>query len=245
MWITRSSGLRDLPDLLDAELPDLRLAVLAERELADRGAGQMAPRALGEHRRLGGDVAPGARSSTAARRPCRGPCRRSARRAPAVADDQLRRRGLGQHVGARPPRRGACWKRASAATEITSLPWLRNGGGVGIRSFVRPLGQQVDGLLGDLAEREALARATARGRESGNRSSSGCGRITAPDRLCPPQAFAFSITATGTSPRRSAVSGRRPAAPAGGSRRRARRCRRRRSRRRPRCGRPRRRARGG
>ncbi len=42
---------------------------------------------------------------------------------------------------------------------------------------------------------------------SGNSSCSGPGRMTAPDRLCPPQVFAFSITATGTSPRRSIVSG--------------------------------------
>src|ERR1035438_5181796 len=31
--------------------------------------------------------------------------------------------------------------------------------------------------------------------------------MTAPDRLCPPQVLAFSTTATGTSPRRSIVSG--------------------------------------
>ena len=42
---------------------------------------------------------------------------------------------------------------------------------------------------------------------SGNSSCSGPGRMTAPDRLCPPQVFAFSITATGTSPRRSIISG--------------------------------------
>src|SRR3954471_9270304 len=41
---------------------------------------------------------------------------------------------------------------------------------------------------------------------SGKRSSSGAGRTTAPDRLCPPQVLAFSMTATGTSPRRSIVS---------------------------------------
>src|SRR5438874_2097075 len=35
---------------------------------------------------------------------------------------------------------------------------------------------------------------------SGNSSSSGPGRIIAPERLCPPQVLAFSITATGTSP---------------------------------------------
>ncbi len=38
---------------------------------------------------------------------------------------------------------------------------------------------------------------------SGKSSCSGPGRITAPDRLCPPQVLAFSITATGTSPRAS------------------------------------------
>src|SRR5438309_1442761 len=42
---------------------------------------------------------------------------------------------------------------------------------------------------------------------SGNSSSSGAGRTTAPERLCPPHVFAFSITATGTSPSRSIVSG--------------------------------------
>src|SRR5580692_12186041 len=45
---------------------------------------------------------------------------------------------------------------------------------------------------------------------SGNSSCSGPGRMTAPDRLCPPQVFAFSTTATGTSPRRSIVSGSSP-----------------------------------
>ncbi len=38
---------------------------------------------------------------------------------------------------------------------------------------------------------------------SGNSSCSGPGRMTAPERLWPPQVFAFSMTATGTSPRRS------------------------------------------
>src|SRR3954452_4950111 len=42
---------------------------------------------------------------------------------------------------------------------------------------------------------------------SGKRSCSAWGRMIAPDRLCPPQVLAFSMTATGTSPRRSIVSG--------------------------------------
>src|SRR5438132_872983 len=45
---------------------------------------------------------------------------------------------------------------------------------------------------------------------SPNSSCRGPGRMTAPDRLCPPHVFAFSITATGTSPRRSIVSGSSP-----------------------------------
>src|SRR4051812_28193150 len=45
---------------------------------------------------------------------------------------------------------------------------------------------------------------------SGKSSCSGPGRMTAPERLCPPQTFAFSMTATGTSPRRSIVSGSSP-----------------------------------
>src|SRR3954467_13345574 len=45
---------------------------------------------------------------------------------------------------------------------------------------------------------------------SGKRSCSACGRMTAPDRLWPPHVLAFSMTATGTSPRRSIVSGSSP-----------------------------------
>src|SRR3954453_13741435 len=45
---------------------------------------------------------------------------------------------------------------------------------------------------------------------SGKSSCSGPGRITAPERLRPPQVFAFSMIATGTSPRRSIVSGSSP-----------------------------------
>ena len=92
--------LGDLPDLLDAELPDLRLAVLAELELLDRGAGQMPPAPLREHRHLRLDV--GARLEVAQRlavlaAPLVAGAHADDR---AVVDDQLRRRGLGQDVGA-------------------------------------------------------------------------------------------------------------------------------------------------
>ena len=39
---------------------------------------------------------------------------------------------------------------------MTSLPWFLNGGGGGMRSLRLAVGQHVDGLLGDLAEGEAL-----------------------------------------------------------------------------------------
>src|ERR1700760_2902414 len=45
---------------------------------------------------------------------------------------------------------------------------------------------------------------------SGNSSCSGPGRMTAPDRLCPPQVLAFSMTATGTSPRLSSSASSSP-----------------------------------
>ncbi len=92
--------LGDLPDLLDAELPDLRLAILGEVELADRGAGQVPPAALGEHRRLRLDV--GARLEVAERLAVLAAtlvAGAHADHAP-VLDDQLRRRGLGEDVGA-------------------------------------------------------------------------------------------------------------------------------------------------
>ena len=113
----------------------------------------------------------------------------------AVLDEQLRRRGLGQDVGA-----GLlglrCWKRASAETETTSLPWFLNGGGVGMRTLQLAGRQQVDGLLGDLAEGEALL-APVLARDVGEQLLQRPGRMTAPDRLWPPQVLAFSMTATG------------------------------------------------
>ena len=92
--------LGDLPDLLDAELPHLRLASVGEVELADRGAGEMSPAALGEHRGLRLDVGAGLevaeRLAVLAAALVAGAHADDA----AVVDDQLRGRGLGQHVGA-------------------------------------------------------------------------------------------------------------------------------------------------
>ena len=92
--------LRDLPDLLDAELPDLRLAVLGEVELLDRGAGQVAPAALGEHRRLRLDVGAGLEVAERLAVLAAALVARAHADDAAVLDDQLRRGGLGEDVGA-------------------------------------------------------------------------------------------------------------------------------------------------
>ena len=92
--------MRDLPDLLDPERPHLRLAAGGEIELADRGAGQMAPGALGQHGGLGGDV--GARLEVAQRVAVLAAAlvaRADAAHGP-VLDQQLRGRRLGEDVGA-------------------------------------------------------------------------------------------------------------------------------------------------
>ena len=58
VWIDVPQRLRDLPDLLHAELPYLRL-VAAQPEVVDRDAGEMALRSLGEHGHLGDEVGAG------------------------------------------------------------------------------------------------------------------------------------------------------------------------------------------
>ena len=126
--------LRDLPDLLDAELPGLRLLALAEVELADGGAGEVAPAALGEHGGLRLDV--GARLEVAERLAVLAAALVARADADdlAVVHDQLRGRGLGEDV--RPALLGLLLLVAARAraTEMISLPWFLNGGGVGIFS---------------------------------------------------------------------------------------------------------------
>ena len=80
VWITRSSGRGTFQTSLTPSSQTCGSRSLGEVELADRGAGQMPPAALGEHRRLRARCRCRARSSTAARRRDRAPCRRSARR---------------------------------------------------------------------------------------------------------------------------------------------------------------------
>ena len=95
MWTIALERLRDLPDLLDAELPDLRL-VAAQVEAVDRDAGEMALRPLGEDGDLRDEV--GARLevrqllSFAATSLVAGADAGDA----AVVDEKLLRRGLGE-----------------------------------------------------------------------------------------------------------------------------------------------------
>jgi len=70
---------------------------------------------------------------------------------------------------------------------MTSLPWLCCGGGGGNADLGLAAGQNVDRLLLDLAEREALLAPILPGPDQETALGSGPGRITAPDRLCPPQ----------------------------------------------------------
>src|SRR6185312_5381011 len=88
----------DLPHLLDAELPHLGLAAVAEVELLDGGAGEVAPAALGEHGDARLDVGSGL--EVAQRLAVLAPALVTGAHAhhPAVLDDQLGRRGLGEDV---------------------------------------------------------------------------------------------------------------------------------------------------
>ena len=154
--------LGDLPDLLDAELPDLGLAPLAEVELADRGAGQVAPAALGQDGRLGGDVGAGLevaqRLAVLAAALVAGADADDA----AAVDQQLRGRGLGEDVG--PALLGllllVAVERGDRDDLVAVVLERRRR-----RDAQRALGggRHVDRLLVDLAEGEALPCASPPG----------------------------------------------------------------------------------
>ena len=91
---------RDLPDLLDPERPHLGLAAGGEVELADRGAGQMAPGALGQHGGLGGDVGAGLEVAQRVAVLAAALVAGADAAHDAVLDEQLRGGGLGEDVGA-------------------------------------------------------------------------------------------------------------------------------------------------
>jgi hypothetical protein len=147
--------LGDLPHFLDPELPGLRLAVAAEVELADRRAGQVAPAALGEHRGLGLDVGAGLEVAELLALLAAALVAGAHAHDLAVLDDQLGRGGLGEDVGA-----GVLGHLLLVAGERRDRDHL-----VAVvlerrrrRDLDRALlgGREVDGLLLDLAEGEAL-----------------------------------------------------------------------------------------
>ncbi len=236
--------LGDLPDLLDAELPDLRLAALRQVELLDRGAGQVTPAALGEHGRLRLDVGAGLevaeRLAVLAAALVAGA---HADHAP-VLDHQLRRRGLGEDVGAgllglallvaRQRRH-----RDHLVAVVLEVRHRRDRD----RQLALRAGEHVDRLLRHLAEREALLAPLLAA------TGPGTAPAAAPGASPRPTGCARRTSSPSRRPRpglrRAAPSspGRPPAAAAAGSRRPGRRSRRRRSRRRPRSARPRRRGR--
>src|SRR3954451_4096154 len=90
-------------------------------------------------------------------------------------------------------------KRPSWAIEVTWLPWLRNGGGVGL-----------SGIAMRLVRKRTSSFSTvpyvghSDSSMSGNSRSIADGCIIAPDSRCDPVFLPFSIRATGTSPSDSA-----------------------------------------
>jgi hypothetical protein len=117
------------PHLLHAERPDLRVLAV-QTELVDRCGGQIALRALGEHRQVGDDVVsrlecrqllPVATAPTVSRA-------RSDH--PAVLHEELRRRGLGQDD--RPDRLGLLREEATELghreDEVAVVPHRRRRG---------------------------------------------------------------------------------------------------------------------
>ena len=176
--------LRDLPDLLHAELPALRVQAL-QVEVVDRGAGQVAQRALGEHGRLRDHV--GARLEVRQRLAVAAAALVAGAHAPddPVLDQQLVGGGLGQHVDAR-----LLGLLGEEAAELRD-----RGDVVAVVAEVRRhrlqrqrplLGQQVDGVLGRPPGRPATP--TGRGRGTAPASPRGaCSRrrAGARPRPCP------------------------------------------------------------
>ncbi len=203
--MTRSSGFGTSQTSLTPERPDLRLAILGEVELADRRAREVAPACP----RRGRWPAPST-SAPGSKLPSGSPSlprplspERTPRTTPSSTSSCCAR-GLGQDVRARLLGLLGQPARQLGDARRRTLPWFLNGGGVGIeRKRALRAQHPVDGVLVDLARSVGQSD----GDRSGKSSCSPDGRMIAPDRLCAPHALPFSMTATGTSPRRSMSSG--------------------------------------
>ena len=146
MWMTRSSGRFDLPDLLHAERPDLWV-LAREPEPLERDAGEVALRSLGEHRDLRDQIRTGLevseRLTVAAAALVTGP--NSA--CPAVRDEQLLRSCLRQQHRAR--LLGLLGEPAAEPRQrrhVVALVLHRRRRGNAQRALVR---QEVDGFVLD------------------------------------------------------------------------------------------------
>ena len=229
--------LLDLPDLLDAERPDLRV-VARQAEPLLRGAGQVAPAALGEHGRLGHHVRAGLEVALLAAVLVAALVARADADDLVVLDQQLVAGGLREDVGA-----GLLGLLGQPAVELGDRDDVVAV--VAERRRDRPqadrallVEHEVHGLALDLAVvrpgvvvREQLAGSTS---GSSRRPRAGARRRPCPSRSPRPGPRRASRSAPGR-PRAAAAAGSRTPGPPG---------RRRRWRRRPRSARPRRRSAG-
>ena len=200
VWMTRSSGFGDLPDLLHAERPDLRVLALRGRSgrARRRSGGPASPRRGSVTR--ASDVRARLEVRRAPRRRGRGPCRRCGRR----------RRGR--------PRRAASSAAVSGRIVAPSLLGLlgepaaelrERGDVVAVVPHRRRRRDPQRALAASGSRRASCSTAPeerhrpSRTRPAKSRRSER-GLTTAPESRCEPGCLPFSSTATGTSPSRSA-----------------------------------------
>ena len=194
--------LLDLPDLLHAELPAHRQRAL-EVEVVDRRLGQVAERALGEHGRLRDHVRAGLEVAERLAVLAAAAVARAHAANDPVGDQQLVGDRLGEDVGALLLRllgeeARQLRDRDHVVAVVAEVRRHR------LQRQRRPLGQQVDRVLGHLlvGERPVVGlevRETA--------PASPAGFMFAPESSCAPATLPFSSTATGTSPSFSVSSG--------------------------------------
>ena len=200
MWITRSSGFSTSQTSLTPSSHRCSSSA-AEVEVVHRGEGQVAERALGEHRRLRDHVGAGLEVRERLAVPAAALVAGAHAAHDPVLDQQLGRGGLGQDVDAR-----LLGLLGEEAAELRDRDHV-----VAVVAEVRRhrlerqrllRGEQVDGVLLDLPETGHSDSGM-----SGKSSFIADGRMFAPESRCAPGVLPFSITATGTSPSFSISSG--------------------------------------
>jgi len=151
--------LRDLPDLLDAQLPDLGGGAV-QLEMAPGDLGEVALGALCQHGHLGQQLGPGLERAELLALAAAALVAGQHADHPALVDEELLAVGLGQHVGAE--LLGLLGHPAPQLAHrdhpVAVVLHLRRGGD----SHLGALGHEVDGLAGDLAVVRDVARRHAR-----------------------------------------------------------------------------------